>query len=1403
MYTIGDLVKLDEHITEQSVVQIDFYTEQERNLALLRNFVFARSAPEGLVSNLEVLYRLREASLTDARENIFCVIANYGQGKSHLGLVLANYFGREVDSEEFRMVMDKIAHAEGDGARVANLREFREQRQPYLVLRLRGDSPLPLDQQFLQALQRALHEAGEDGNLPLWYQKAAEWLESLPQRAMEQQANEFLRQRGTDLPALIARVRAFEQEAYGIVNQLHRDLIGTHPSFEGSVEIGETLGWLIEHYCDTTTRFGGVLILFDEFSLFVERYYRQRTHAGSLQRLLEKVDRLRTRTLFLAFAQHDPTTMASRALGDVSQEQIEEALRELQRLPERNKLLLHTRMERVIDGYLRQEDSPFPDLLRQNTLLEDQIWDAAMLAKQSFSSRYSEQQEWTDEQFHEIVGKGCFPLHPLTTAILCQGIPVSTSQVEAPRTVLGFVLDRVRSKLADIAVTPEAKPNWIYPVELIDYFYNMLPDQEVFQYRTALQRIEGEPTPEQLAVLKAILLITLTPLTTRRDNFVQVVSHLSGLEEHTVKQTLHHLAEVFALYEEGGRYRFYSLGGDLRRLQQLKQEVMGQTISDKDVDLVNERFQVSPEVHVTWGHRDDWQARQVIWLVRDFTERNLKREAPLFRVGNTGLNLNAKRGLVIRLLALSEEEMSDLAERVSETLDRAFPEENAPAILVVLPTRPMPDLLRWVRWDNYLWLGMSPADKQQIGEELINRERTSVRRQIEEDKSRLLDDRVSSFSTSEPRLIVPRAYRVAFQNDNPQTVQDALRCLYAQAYRYAPPFFTQYHHGSIHLRANVRQLCIALPNDKVKDIVHTFGNHPGTDCVRVYLQGQWRILKSDYTIQPPPPGSKVKPAWDLLDQAFSSTEVATPVREALLRLMNPPYGYHFHQLALLFSAWYGYHRKQIELSIDGKLDSLLSIWGFPQVDRSERFIEQLTFIRDVTIKQRDVDKELEQVQQLVRRILPRTEYLSLREAEGALSVLKAALESDTVEQSLRADVQRAIEMLEKDMGIAHKYDDRAEQLLKMAQRETELRSLVGAYSKPQLPDIGIVEPSQPSLQEIRSRLMAQISQVVENLCKQAEQIDRLEDVNRYRDRLREALVEVRRAGNQDWQTRVQQAQENLERRVRELQAENQERELIGGLETMSPRAPLATLREYAQRLQQISPQSPKAQEIHQRRQREIEEAIQQSEQRLRDWQHAFKEAGDEDAIDRLQREVSRYWTHYESSPEAKHLEDLEEKCRQILALTKQAFQLARSTPANPDAVHELKQQLARIRSESEHPAVQNAVAQAERQLEEYQQRKVEEAMRWLQQKELEVQTKRENELTALLQQLHQPPAFLPESERGRWETLKQVAQQRVDEDAVQSVRLRLRQIRDRQKLLQLREEIDQLLKELGVGHGSP
>lgn len=970
-------------------------------------------------------------------------------------------------------------------------------------------------------------------------------------------------------------------------------------------------------------------------------------------------------------------------------------------------------------------------------------------------------------------------------------------QVDTPRTVLGFVVDRVQRKLGEPALLAGNTPNWIYAIELVDYFKDMLPEHEMQQYYSALQRIEGTPSEEQVAVLKAIVLISVSGMTTQRSNFVDIVAHLTGLSTSRVAQTLKELSDLRALFEHDGRYRFHSLGVNPKRLNALRDEKWNEPIWDEDVRLLNAECSMTQEISVPWGHPRDWEANQSVWLVQDFTEDNLREKAPLITKNVAKWNGSLERGLVIRVLALCEEDMVDLEERVRRVMDQAFPDENAPAVLVLLPPKPQPELVKLMRWRSFLE-NMSRTAIEEIGEELVIVEKDSARRAFEEVKADFFSDRLSPHGESERRWVVPKAYRPELEKRNPRTLSDALLFLYQQAYRYAPPFFTQFRQGAHNLRLDVKQLCIKLAEDKVEEILKTFGNRPGTTCVQKFLQGEWGILNSNYSIQPPPATSKVYHAWAQLDKSFSTKEAFIPVRVALRRLLNPPYGYDCHQLALLLSAWYGYNRSRIEFRIDGWMSTLSSIWNENKVGYSEQFIGFL-LTRNVTIRQRDLDSLLLELERMAVSILDPATTMPLSEAESKLAKLGGQLGGVQIPVKLREQIGQAISRLEEGIRLAREYDQRAAELLALADNAAEIEELAEACADHRLPEVGPVEPTQPSAEKIRDRLMARIRERVESVCAEAGRVSTLEDVGRYKEELHKVLTNVRRTKNQDLEAHVQKAIALVEQRSKQLRQRAEEADLIGEMRAMSSQAPLVVLRNYQQRLREVVPKSPDARQIHAAKNEEIEEAIRRAEERLREWHRLVCEIKEERDLVGLLEDIHRHWFHYENSDEMQKLKDLEKTCKSIATRLERVRQIISALPTSPVGVLEVRKQLAQVSNDSDHPAVRSAVERAVRALEDYVEKKKDEASNWLRQREQEAQQANGDDLYRVLQRLSSPPAFLRERDKAKLDDLRTMVQQRFEDDMEAVIRARLRQIRNVDKLRRLREEIDKLLSELGNG----
>ncbi|NLI41153.1 MAG: hypothetical protein GX421_08255, partial [Caldisericales bacterium] len=226
---IKEIVKLDTQGKFIPAVQLSDFDSPQDNLGLVKSYIFANSAPDSqgkqtrAVGSIDLLRELRLAYINGS-SNRFVVVANYGHGKSHLALVLANYFGKPYESEEVKEVLKRIeTPLQNNLPEAENFNEFKRQYDRFLVVRLRGDVPRTLREQFFPSLKNALleHPTTENVELPFWHTEAIKWLNS---KTDDKQAQIFLNDLGTDFPNLIQEVNENKHEAYEQYVQLFAHL---------------------------------------------------------------------------------------------------------------------------------------------------------------------------------------------------------------------------------------------------------------------------------------------------------------------------------------------------------------------------------------------------------------------------------------------------------------------------------------------------------------------------------------------------------------------------------------------------------------------------------------------------------------------------------------------------------------------------------------------------------------------------------------------------------------------------------------------------------------------------------------------------------------------------------------------------------------------------------------------------------------------------------------------------------------------------------------------------------------------------------------------------------------------------------------------------------------------------
>jgi len=1399
MVQLREIVELDTKGEFRSDVQLTDFDRPSLNLSLLQSYIFSTSVPSTFgastqaVAALDLLDHLIRAFQYEKFENRFVAIANYGHGKSHLALVLANYFARPATSPEARTIFERIDHALNLPAKAQGYRDFKEERGEFLVLRLRGDDPRPLREQFFRALKQALaeHEQTRGVGLPFWTQQATQYLHSLTAEQL-QRANDFLQRHALDVPALIQDIEEYREQAFECYVDLFAHLNhGIRPDLEGHVSLREAIGWAVGEFCGSGGPLAGLLILFDEFSLYVQRYARDRA-VGELQDLLQGVEDHRKKAAFLAFAQHDPDEVATQTLH--GGQLLQNLKKELSRLPKR--FALYSLMESVLDSYLKQSPDGWEQLLASREVKGQILGEATEVAWETFSKHYDEELGWTYEKFREVVTRGCFPLHPMTTALLCHLKMQQGEDIGAARTVLGFVRDRLDS-LAEQPAVRDGRVNWVLPIALVDYFEHRLAGDmpAMYQaYRAAMHNLEQDlgdrATDAHRSVLKALLLQEVGRLPLRRKQ-VELLAHLSGLDAREALTALKELSDRNIIqYDPIHKLnRFWPVGTDPRRLEDAIREESDRLALEPAalVEELNRLFRSDPlyefgsvKVDIEWGHTDDWAAQEVIIAPES---------APAissFALKAGGLQ-EGTRGVVAWVLLRDESERSalhELARSYVEEQGAASGSKEAPLpVIAILPREPVPELESiFIRLEALKAVGKRKNLLEEIGQQTYTQEleRTKAElgralRQLRGNAEHIWDVRRNS-----GEIVVPQAYQAAVTaSGHGLSVKSVLKQLYDLAYRIRPPeFFTQYSasqtKGLNKLRSAVKTVARNLLHDQIGSALSGMDN-VSKDLCEKYLVKKWGMLSqpwgalSSYALQKPT-SLKLQPAWDLLDRTFAPGVQDARLSEVIPKLLNPPYGFDYNTALLLLCGWIGYHRSELQLSARGERIGLAKLEEQIEIAKTTRDFLNWACLNALALSRRDPDTVLQEMRSIRARIIKRQPF-SQAEASEALQVLDEFAAQEKQPSDWRQEAAEAADQLRKALETARRYDQEAQQILANLDNLHEASDLLKQrQSLTSLTVDELVTVTQPALREIEQRILDRLELAVEGERRRVEGLTDITQVGALEQRLRTLKGQLEKQGLAPLAQRVTALEDTLRERIALLKAAEQEAAIKKEIEAMTVDTGLIRLYNYRQRLQEMQLVSL---ELRQTREKKLE-AIQREIDRLEAFARDITEHVRRVNLNDLSTEQKRILgtqnryngtEHEEKLTQAlTYLDTLQDFCAEVQALKQLPLK-------SPQDVHNAEEKLKEIEASfgQRLSAVHlEALTQVRKHMDDQIESARQEAIQWLEARarELEHGTV---PLGDLQRRLERPPAFLPADHQPYLDSLRARVQERLDQDHIAQI----------------------------------
>lgn len=1156
---IKELVRLNTNAEFFSDVQLRWLWEPEKNAKLAKGYIFTRQASENRKSTVDALDAVRFGLTDPGSENRMLFMATFGQGKTHLALAMANFFSKPPESVEVQYLIDSLKCAYNGSAAINNFTDLKKRNPKHLVVCLQGDEGgFDLSSYFVREVERSLAAdlSTSGGMLPLWFKTALETIDkSVSQHQAE--ADAFLASREMDLPQLRQRLEQKDATLYDAVCDLIHHITGVPPNLGPRLALHNLVSYVCSEFCGAGKPYAGLIVLFDEFNAFMHAYSKRDTAGTPLQDLLNGIANNRENSVFVAFAQRDPMTIVN-ALPPTHRDALTV---EMTRIPQDRRMWLFNNLETVLDAYIGADDA-----VLRNELNEAGAWPALEEAEEAtltlFSRRYDREMKWNLETFRKNVTVGCFPLHPVTTALLCSVDLAETGN--NARGLLQFVLDS-QEKIENEPVAANGMPTWICATRIVDWFNESLCSEEVHweQYQKAVYDGGGDISELQKNVLKAMLLHLIAKLPTAAVRYERAIALLAGVKEEDAKNALKDMATRNLIEHDpiNNKYAFFSASGGDRDLREyINREVENtpfklQTLQESGT-LAITGFRPT-EVQVDWGNAVDWQANPTLLTSEFFTESNLR-----------GL-LAKSRTPVVWLIPRDESDRSQLAAKIQALVDAASGTVPQP-LVVFLPSAPFPGILEGLR-------------KLQVIDDLPSPKRIEYAAYLQTTKTRInnqIKEQTLALRASARQWFVHSSLRAGLEADNVNSDQGVIRRVVTDCFKKAPPsFITNQKEESAKLRkatlliaklvlanqtSNLNRMLQEQPNEgnlrMAKDILDSI--------LTVGRPAAWGVIGSGMHLQEPT-HNRVLVAWQEMSNAFPPNGAAADIKDILEILQKPPYGYDSNTLTLLVCAWMGFYRHDLEITKRGETFSVARMQASLDIGKPADFIGDLLG-NIYRIKRRDPSIVIQEINTMLSRVRQLSSHpISLLEAADAIVKLDEFLVDESkTDHALRTKVEEAKERIQGGFKLASEFDVEAEDILcklTTTRRVTEALSLLNKAQH--LPPFNGVIPSRPPVSEIIQTAEATLDKTVDTACKQFSTLNSLTDFGRQEDELKSCFKALK--DKQHLQHKVHEALDVLTQARTKLETQQSEEAVLARIDDFSIQVPLLELGTNLEKLNDI------------------------------------------------------------------------------------------------------------------------------------------------------------------------------------------------------------------------------------------
>jgi len=551
---------------------VEDYFDEERNRRKLESYYMNPNAREAL-------YSISTALRPTSTNRVHLITGTWGSGKSHFGLVIANYLTKNSSSKDFEMIFCRLK--EKDSNRSSEIYRIRNIDKPYLVILLEGYYPDGVEHTLLRGLNNALTDSRR-ANLPeetletaylSALNKIQEW--EIEKLEFIEEMKQLLLDKGTDIDSLKADLKQFKEDAYRLFKNLHKKITTTPfiPHYENVSQI-------FTRVCETLIRkhgYKGIAIIWDQFNEHLEstRSGELSKEVSVLRKLAERAERSQENQLHLILISHNPPRVYLQ--GKISKDALDNWIT-LEGRFRPYRLTAIEEAEELIDyAIIQNRESKEWKIVEQSIIKNTKLLDGFV----EIGLYPEKDRNW----IMEVITKGSFPLHPITTYCLPR---ISDVVGQEHRTMFTFFEERVKdgglTKFINEApiYSTEERLNFYTIDRLFEFFKEAIENEPNTQhildyYKEAIGKVPDQRDILTQKVLKSIGVID----TIKTKQPIPPLATLTGLslslnvEEQRIKSLLNVLKTNDVLWiKANGEYEFttgklrFNLEDDLKKMKE-------------------------------------------------------------------------------------------------------------------------------------------------------------------------------------------------------------------------------------------------------------------------------------------------------------------------------------------------------------------------------------------------------------------------------------------------------------------------------------------------------------------------------------------------------------------------------------------------------------------------------------------------------------------------------------------------------------------------------------------------------------------------------------------------------------------------------------------------------------------